>query len=135
MIPYTIFIITSLLSYVGCSPLRLGSISTPQINSRCSSLLDDMSQLVEGIQDENIIFCYSSEATLQGAVAMAYCNEGFERVGPDRVTCSPDGSWGELPTCQRISTASSGKYTFIILNVASAVGTAEAGLILAYLFP
>ena len=99
----------SIFDVIGCSPLQLGSISTPAINARCSSLLNDVSQLVEGIQGENIIYCYSSEATLQGSVAVAYCSQGYERVGPDRVTCGINGSWGELPVCQGINVMSEGQ--------------------------
>lgn len=93
----------------GCSPLQLGSISTPEVNSRCLALLNDGSQLVEGIQGDNIIFCYNTEATLQGTVAMAYCNEGYEILGPDMITCASNGNWGELPRCLRISVTSPGK--------------------------
>ena len=58
---------------------------------------------------DNITFCYSSEATLQGAVAMAYCDKGYERVGPKMVTCGSNGSWGELPRCLREPATSFGK--------------------------
>ena len=68
-----------------------------------------MSQLVEGIQGDNIIYCYSSEATLQGSVAMAYCSQGYERIGPDRVMCDINGSWGKLPVCQGIVVTSEGE--------------------------
>ena len=92
----------------GCSPLLLGSVSSPEVNSRCSSLSGGTQQ-VEGIQgDNNIIFCYNSEGTLQGAVAMAYCDDGYERVGEDRVTCGPNGSWGELPRCSKDGQVSTG---------------------------
>ena len=98
----------AVFNITGCSPLQLGSISTPAINARCSSLLNDMSQLVEGIQGDNIIYCYSSEATLQGSVAVAYCSQGHERVGPERVTCNVNGSWGQLPVCRGINVMSQG---------------------------
>ena len=83
-------------------------VSTPTVNTRCSSLSAGV-QPVEGIHGDNIIFCYDSEGTLQGSVAMAYCDEGFERIGPDRVTCGTDGSWGELPRCFVRREVSSGK--------------------------
>lgn len=101
----------------GCSPLQLGSVSTPEVNSRCSFLMRDGSQLVEGIKEDNIIFCYNSEGTLQGTVAIAYCDEGYERAGPERVTCGSNGSWGELPTCLTKPTslsASKSKLNYII---------------------
>ena len=97
------------LELSGCSPLQLGSISTPEVNSRCISLMSDGSQLVEGIMEDNIIFCYNSEATLQGSVAVAYCDEGYDRVGPERVTCDSNGSWGNLPRCSEMSIPFAGK--------------------------
>ena len=69
------------------------------------------SQQVEGIQGDNsIIFCYSSspQGTLQGTVAMAYCGDGYEREGPESVTCGVDGSWGNLPRCLRDGQTSTG---------------------------
>ena len=111
------------LKLSGCSPLQLGSVSTPEVNSRCITLMSDGSQLVEGIMEDNIIFCYNSEATLQGSVAVAYCDEGYDRVGPERVTCGSNGSWGNLPRCLKMSIPFAGKCQlvafFIVLNPVS----------------
>ena len=97
----------------GCDPLLLGSVSSPEINSRCSSLLStsggdqsQQQQMVEGVQGDNgIIFCYSSPGggggALQGTVATAYCDNGYEREGAESVTCGMNGSWGDLPRCSR----------------------------------
>ena len=97
----------------GCDPLLLGSviISSSDVNSRCSSLISSSGggtgsqSQVEG--DNGIIFCYSSpgggSGALQGTVATAFCDDGYEREGAETVTCGPNGSWGDLPRCSRSS--------------------------------
>ena len=100
------------LSPSGCDPLLLGSISSPEINTRCSSLISSSGgstggQSQVGVQGDNgIIFCYSSpggggSGAFQGTVATAYCDDGYEREGAETVTCGPIGSWGDLPRCIR----------------------------------
>lgn len=64
-----------------------------------------------------MIFCYNSEATLQGTVAVGFCDEGYKRVGTEMVTCGPNGGWDELPRCLQEPVTLSSKNLVKVDNV------------------
>ncbi|XP_012942656.1 uncharacterized protein LOC101855048 [Aplysia californica] len=76
----------------------------------------------------NGVLNVTSGAVTNGSTVSYECFRGFRQTGPEVVTCSPDGTWTERPTCEAdtcsdIPPVENGSYNFSVGDADNSFGT------------